>query len=115
MIDMMDKVNPIVKGQILNYCETVSLGIKTIAMLPVQERYTQEIVEYIHQGQKLFFYVEPLAEKWVNIYIFKYSFLIDVIKVLPEKPRTIYEHWVLGKAFGYSDDSIAKFIEKTIS
>lgn len=83
---MMDNVNPIVKGQIL----------------------------YIQEKQKLYFYVEYLVEGWVNIYIFKYLFLKDVIKELPEQPKTIYDHWILGKAFGYSDDSISKFIEKTM-
>lgn len=108
----MDKVNPVIKGQILNYCESVSLGIKTIAMLPVQARYIHEISEYIQKNQKLYCYVEPLAEEWVNIFIFKYSFLEDIIKELPEQPKTIYDHWILGKAFGYSDESIATFIKK---
>jgi hypothetical protein len=108
---MMDNINPFIKGQVLSYCETVSLGIKTIALIPVLERFVDGICEYIEDKQQLYFYVEPLAEGWFNIYIFKYEFLKDVIKKLPEQPKTIYEHWILGKAFGYSDEAIAKFIE----
>ena len=37
--------------------------------------------------------------------------MLEIIKSLPENPTTNYEHWILGKAFGYSDGAIKEFLE----
>lgn len=110
---MLDSVNQVIKGQVLNYCESVSLGVKSVAVIPIQKRYKTEITDYIENNQKLLLEIEPLTDDWLNVYIYKYSFYKEVIKGLPDKPKTNFEHWILGKVFGYSDDSIAKFIEKS--
>ena len=36
--------------------------------------------------------------------------MLEIIKALPHNPKTVYDHWVLGKAFGYSDESIGEFL-----
>lgn len=49
--------------------------------------------------------------EWKTIFIYKYKFLIDIIKSLPHAPQTPYEHWVLGKVFRYSEHAIEEFAE----
>lgn len=45
-----------------------------------------------------------------TIWIYKEKYMLEIIKNLPEQPKTVFDHWILGKAFGYSDESIKKFI-----
>jgi hypothetical protein len=42
--------------------------------------------------------------------ILKKPFILENIKKLPEKPKTIYDHWVLSKAFSFPDETIEEFI-----
>ena len=41
--------------------------------------------------------------------ILKKPFILENIKKLPEKPKTIYDHWVLSKAFSFPDGNIHLF------
>ncbi|MEJ8552752.1 hypothetical protein [Tepidibacter sp. Z1-5] len=59
-------------------------------------------------------YTENLYEGWKVIWIYKDEYLLEVIKNMPEKPKTIYDHSVLGKVFGYFDKAIKEFIESKL-
>ncbi len=101
-------MNNILKEKINNYCYQVETG-KPIANLPIQKRYIIQALKIIKEyGLKS--YEENSAAGWSILWIFKRGYLLEVINNLPEKPKTVYDHWVLGKAFGYSDEAIEEFL-----
>jgi len=53
---------------------------------------------------------EYLSEGWKILWIYKKPFILENIKKLPGKPKTIYDHWVLSKAFSFPDETIEEFI-----
>lgn len=103
-------MNEIIKGQLDSYCEFVRCG-KPAAMLALQDRYVKEAENIITNKYSLMFYEEDLAKGWKTIWIYKENYLLDIILALPEQPKTIFEHWVLGKVFGYSEQAIKDFLE----
>ncbi len=102
--------NQFLWGQFDIYCQDVKREVKPLALLSVQDRYVSRVVDYVTNKEGLFVYTEDIAEGWSAVYIYKYDFLKDVILELPSSPQTAYEHWILGKVFGYSDNEIANFI-----
>ena len=108
-------MNEFTQGQIDKYCEAVLTGCKPCAMFPLQDRYVKEVKKII-AGKALFVYTEFLYTDWTTVWIYKRKFMFNVIKKIltlfpPEQPETIFEHWVLGKAFGYSDEAIEEYIK----
>ena len=96
-------------GELNSYCYMVNRGCKSIATMGLQDRHIADAKQII-ENEKLKFYSEFLYEGWTTIYIYKHDYLLEVIKNSPDEPKTVYEHWVLGKMFGYSDEEIGKFI-----
>lgn len=107
-------LNHILIGKVDTYCYLVQRG-KPCAMLPIQERYLLKVKEHIKKIYGLKIYNEKLSDGWLTLWIYKDDFMIEIIKSLPEKPKTIYDHWVLGKAFGYSDEAIKEFLSTKFS
>ena len=99
-----------VKGQVSAYCEMVQRG-KPSAILPIQNRYVAELRRYIESQYGLYAYAEELAEEWTTLWIYKDSHILKIIQNLPYKPETVFDHWVLGKIFGYSDEAIRQYLE----
>lgn len=102
-----------IEMQIMMYCEAINTGTKSVAMMNIQTRYTPKLKQ-ITEKENLHVYIKNVAsdQNWKIAYIYKYSYLIDVIKIAPEYPSSIYDHWVLGKLFGYSDEAIELFVTK---
>jgi len=99
------------RTQISNYCYLVQRG-KPSAMLQVQNRYVNEAMEIVEGYEDLYYINKYLSDGWREFWIYRKPFMSEVIKSLPEKPKTIYDHWLLGKAFGYSDEAIEEYINK---
>ncbi len=99
-----------VKGQVSVYCDMIQRG-KPSAILPIQNRYADELQRYIESEYGLHVYTEKLTEEWTTIWIYKDSHMLEVIQSLPHEPETIFYHWVLGKIFGYSDKAIRQYLE----
>ena len=91
------------------YCYMVQTG-KPAACIAIQARYMGEAIQEVDR-EGLQAYVEILAEGWNTLWIYKKDFMLDVIKRLPDKPETVYEHWILGKVFGYSEEAIEEFVK----
>lgn len=102
-------MNETIKGQLNTYCQFVKCG-KPTAMMALQDRYTDNAIDIVKGKYDLSIHIEYLSEGWITLWIYKYDYMLEVIKKLPEKPKTIYDHWVLGKVFGYSDESIKEFL-----
>lgn len=116
-------MNEFVQGEIDKYCESVLTGCKPCAMFPIQDRYVEEAKTIISKFSKsakvsktLFVYTESFYKDWTAVWIYKKKFMLEVIKKIitlfpPEKPETAFDHWALGKAFGYSDEAIEEYIK----
>lgn len=102
-------MNEFLKGQIFTYCELVARG-KPAAIISIQDRYVNEAIEVV-KCNKLYHIVEELSEGWKTLWIYKERYMEEIIKKMPEKPKTVYDHWVLGKIFGYSDEAIKEYLE----
>lgn len=73
----------------------------------------QEIckVEEIIKKEGLCLYTQSLTDEWVAVYIYKHPHILNVIQGSPDAPNSIYDHWILGKLFGYDEQSIHEFLE----
>ncbi len=100
-----------IKMQLLMYIEYVKCGVKPIAFMNLQSRYITEALQLINQKElKLLIKDIQGCEEWKTIFLYKHNYLVDIINNLPNNPTSIFEHWILGKACGYSDEAIGEFI-----
>jgi len=81
---------------------------KPSAILSIQNRYIDKLQRYIESEYGLHVYAEKLAKESTTLWIYKDSYMLEIIQNLPYKPETVFDHWVLGKIFGYSDEAIGK-------
>jgi len=102
-------LNEFIRLKIDLYCDLIKKG-KPCSCEAIQERYFEETVIRINNMFGLKTYIENLVPEWKTIWIYKEDYMLEIIKLLPEEPKTSFEHWVLGKAFGYSDEAIKEFI-----
>jgi hypothetical protein len=105
-----ENMNLWLEGKIDAYTYLIKNG-KPASIIAVQTRYVPETVKLIEK-QDLLWLEEYLADGWSDIWIFKEPLMKKIIKSLPDKPKSAYDHWVLGKVFGYSDTEIFSFIRK---
>lgn len=96
-------------GEIDSNCYMVLRG-KPAAVLPIKKEEVKNAADRIINFHKLKMLEQYLSEEWSSIWIYQKDYMLDVINSLPEKPKTVYEHWILGKVFGYSDEAIEQFI-----
>lgn len=103
----------IYEGQLMVYCYEISKGTKPVAVLVIKTKYTTEALGYI-ENEGLICSVRIMTKypEWSSIYIYKDKYLEEIINNAPEEPNSVYDHWILGKLFGYSDAEIKKFITK---
>lgn len=59
---------------------------------------------------KLKYFFKFLNKDWSTLWIYKKDIMLEIIKALPDNPKSVFDHWVLGKAFGYSDKAIEGFL-----
>ena len=104
-------MNNILKEKIHSYCYQIKTG-KPVANVALQNRYIKEAKQIISKNG-LKYFTEFLSDGWSTLWIFKKDFMLEIIKALPDKPSSIFDHWVLGKAFGYSDEAIEQFLTKS--
>ena len=103
-------LNDSLKAKIDVYCYLIERG-KPCAMLPIQNRYFNEAIKIVKKNN-LKCFGQYLADDWTTFWIYKDSLMLQVIINLPHEPKTVYDHWVLGKVFGYSDRAIWEYIKK---
>lgn len=106
------KIDKFLQGQINTYCESVSKSCKPVVMFPIQDRCVKEVVEIINKyyDKSLLFHMDFLYKDWTTVWIYKKPFMREIINNLPEQPKTIFDHWVLGKVFGFSDEAIEEYL-----
>lgn len=97
---------------VVNNCYYVQRG-KPLLMELVHAESKPEIVRVLlEEFPNLKFRFDKCEgyEEWLVLFVWKYAHIGGIIDHLPEVPRTPFDYWVLGKAFGYSEDSIAEFL-----
>lgn len=92
------------------YCYMVQRG-KPAALMPIQERHLEAAEKTVTEVFGLKIYVEKLHPGWVSLWIYKYPHILEVIKTAPQDPRTVTDHWLLGKLFGYEEAAIQELLE----
>ncbi len=90
-------------------CYMVERG-KPASAVPVQDRHVRELVDSITQGHGLKAHTEKLSDGWCTLWIYRYPHMLEVIKAMKQVPASTFDHWVLGKLFGYSEEAIAEFL-----
>ena len=101
------------EGGLYAYCYMVKRG-KPAACIPVHVRDINKARQIASQELCLS-YSESLANDWFTFWVYQYPHILDVIKSLPQVPRTAYDHWLLGKLFGYEEAAIHEYIKSTLS
>ncbi len=102
-------MNESLKSQITEHCQMVARGVKSLSLLPHQERYYDEIVIIIKENE-LHYSSEIISDGWRVIYIYKNKTVRFLIPDLPQKPITASEHALLGLLLGYDINSICDYI-----
>lgn len=102
-------MNEYMHGYIDALCYMVQRG-KPAAVVPLQTRHLDAAIGSIQINHGLKTYVDYSCEGWVSLWIFKHEHILDVIRASPQVPENVYEHWLLGKLFGYGEEAIAEFI-----
>lgn len=106
--------NSMQQGEIIAYSYMVERG-KPAAMLPIHERDVENAVVFVRETFNLNTYIEDLAEGWKTLWIYKHEHILSIIRILPRVPKTIFDHWTLGKLFGYEESAIHEFISVKFS
>jgi hypothetical protein len=108
MSDVEKNISEVLNCKITTYCQMVERG-KPAACIAIQERYIDS-AKHAVIGYGLKLYTDKLSEGWLSLWIYKYPHILDVIKNAPQVPRTAYDHWILGKLFGYEEAAIGEYI-----
>jgi hypothetical protein len=96
-------------NEIRVHCYLVKNGCKPAAVTALQTRYIDEAIE-ICQLSNIKYHFSDLSKDWVSFFVYKYDHILEVIKNSPEKPNSTYDHWILGKLFGYDEQAIGDFV-----
>jgi hypothetical protein len=99
-----------VQGQLAAYCSMVKNG-KPAALLSIKSCHVESALALI-QTYDLHSYVENLSDERKSLWIYKFPHVLEVIKSTKQAPVTNVDHWMLGKLFGYDEQSINDFLEK---
>jgi hypothetical protein len=106
-------MNEFREGQLHTYCGLVKAG-KPLAVLTIKENEIEKCMDIICRIYDLKLSIVESAKPWKDLYIYQTELMGEVLKSLPEKPKSIFDHWVLGKAFGYSDQAIMNFLHSKL-
>lgn len=88
----------------------VKRGVKPCSLQTIKHQEVCQVEEIIKR-EGLYLYTQSLSDEWVAVYIYKYPHILNVIQGSPDAPISSYDHWVLGKLFGYDEQSIHEFLE----
>lgn len=94
-------------------CSEVERGSKPAACSLIPTRWLQQATEIARQHHCNVLVKQNAQEGWSDIWIYCHEHLRDVIESVPQRPDSPFDHWILGKLFGYSEAEIARFVQRT--
>lgn len=97
------------KGQLSAYCYLVERG-KLAADIQVLNRYVEELRKHVEDKYHLNMHCEHFYEGWTDITIYKEGYVLDLLRMIPNIHNPILRNWAWGKLFGYSDETIGKYL-----
>jgi hypothetical protein len=105
-------MNEFALAQLTELCQMVDLGCKPVALLSIRVSEYQKAIDIIYNEHSLHAISKRLNESFFSVFIFKNYDLRFVLDLLPDDPKTLTDHALLGYLFGYDTDSICKYIVK---
>lgn len=96
-------------GELATQAILISRDVRPAAMEAVQDRYLDE-ARAIAKNHGLRLLAYDLSVGWKEVWIYKHPHVGLVIDRTSRQPANGFEHWVLGKLFGYSEQSIADYL-----
>ncbi len=102
-------INDFLKGQISENCYMVERG-KPSSVVAVKNINCTDAIKLVNE-HGLKHELKNLDDNWNSLWIYKHEYMSEVINSLPAKPETLFDHWLLGKAFGYSEEAISDYLK----
>lgn len=102
-------MNDYLMAQINENCFMVERG-KPSSVIAIKNINCSQAIKLVNE-HGLKHKLKDLDDNWKSLWIYKYEYMSEVINSLPDKPKTLFDHWILGKAFGYSGEAISDFIK----
>lgn len=112
---MQNNLKEELRFEILREIDNYILGLeqdkRSIAFMCLQSRYIER-AKSMAKYKKISCVVKDVDgdDNWKTIFFYKYDFGLDIINGLPKVAVTTFDHWLVGKACGYSDKKIASFV-----
>jgi hypothetical protein len=106
------RLDYIVYGQILSYCEQVLNGAKLAAQIIINKKYRKMVCDTI-LNEKCKFCDKKSGNDYYVIFIYKYPYVrILINELFTEKSNPkLSDIWAAGKLFGYSDYEIGEYLK----
>ncbi|MNW38870.1 hypothetical protein D3C74_159480 [compost metagenome] len=98
------------EAELITYSQLVKRG-KPAASIPLQEKHLEAALKIVEQEGELLTHIEKLSDGWLTFWVYRYPHILEIIKNSPQAPNTVYDHWILGKLFGYEEAAIQEFIQ----
>jgi hypothetical protein len=108
----MKNLNEFALAQLTELCLMVERGCKPVALISIRFEEYQKAIDIIYNEYKLHAIGKQLNDSFFAVFIFRNFDLRFLIDSIPEEPKTIVDHALLGYLFGYDTDSICKYIVK---
>lgn len=104
-------LNEFTSGMLMQIAYDVERGAKPAGEVTVKKDKVSEYVSLVHKHSKTVCYIEPLDDTFSTVFIVKDPRMVALLRARPRDPKTITDHFLLGKLFGYSDDAILDWID----
>ena len=109
----MNNLSDWLHAELVTYCHWVELGDKPLAIIQLQQRYHEAVIKYLNNYQPHIKYVINFCtDGWLTLILYKYDHMRIIYDYLPDEPNSIFDHWLIGKACGYSDKAIEQYLHK---
>lgn len=103
-------INDFTRAQIVEHAQMVARGGKAFSVMPIKKVQVKDAIYFATQEGVFVGLVDAGSDEWIHFWIFKHEEMFDIVKSLPSKPQTLYDHFILGLCFGYSVDAIMDFV-----
>jgi hypothetical protein len=106
----MEKDN-FVTGQLAQTIHDVATGCKPCAVMAIQCKYEPDVIALTSE-ENVLYHIVPSDGIWLELWLYKNPIMKNIIESSPRKATTVFEHWAMGKMFGYGTDEVLDFIDK---
>lgn len=103
-------MNEFTEGQLTEMCQMVFRESKPSA-LALLKKVNLNRAENICIKEGCEYWTKEIDRKWREFWVFKRKEMLEVIKLLPEVPKTKLDHYLLGAIFGYSNNAICDYLK----